>query len=568
MNVLGISHDLWISSAALLRDGEILAAVCEERLNRQKKYKGFPSQSIDACLKTAGITLDDIDLVVSGWNPAWHMEALHPRFSGAARWRPEYLYSLPNNLLQKAAQFPVGPVEQRFTGFDAPLVYIDHHVAHAADAFYRSPYECAAVFSADGRGERHTALYAIADREGIHPLDTIDYPHSLGLFYGMITQYLGFVPDSDEWKVMALAAYGSQEDNRFYPVIRNMIETRDDGTFRIDLQMCGFHQPDVNGALLYTKDFVDAIDFPPRKTNDPIDPDHLQLAFAIQRTYEEIMTSCLKGLHERTGLDRVVLSGGCMMNSVYNGKVTSQTPFKEAFVSSSPDDSGISIGAAYWGYHQRIKNGKRVSPRHNYWGPCFDNEIENTLIAYKVPYERLDNPSRTAGHLLAEGKLLGWFQGAMEFGQRALGNRSILADPRNAASKDLVNSAVKYRESFRPFAPAILAERVSDYFYTEGTGQAPYMERVYTFREEVRHSVPAVVHVDGSGRLQTVEHDTNPRFYELIKSFADLTEIPIVLNTSFNLNGEPIVCTPSDAIRTFYSCGLDILILGDFLIRK
>ena len=257
-----------------------------------------------------------------------------------------------------------------------------------------------------------------------------------------------------------------------------------------------------------------------------------------------------------------------MMNSVYNGKITRVTPFRDVFIPSCPDDSGISVGAALLAYHQSSSAPVYPAHPHNYWGPTFDQQIPSALESYKIIGQALADPARAAAQLLADGKLVGWYQGAMEFGQRALGNRSILADPRRSDSKDLVNSAVKYRESYRPFAPAILAERTDDYFVAEPSTKVPFMERVYVFRPEVRSRVPAVVHADGTGRLQTVEREHNPLFYSLIQEFDRLTGVPIVLNTSFNLNGEPIVCTPTDAIRTFYSCGLDALVLGDRLLQK
>lgn len=568
MQVLGIAHDLWISSAALVRDGEVVAAACEERFNRQKKYRGFPSAAVDYCLRAGKTRLEALDAVVAGWNPLWHLEAVHGRFSGTARWRAEYLYALPNYLLSKAASFPAGPVEERFGDLDVPILHIDHQLAHAANAFYLSPYDEAAVFTADGRGERQTTFWGRAGDGGIAALGSVQYPHSLGLFYGLVTQYLGFRPDSDEWKVMALAAYESGADTRYYTVLRDLVRTQPDGTFRLDLSMCGYDQPDVYGGRFYTPDFEAVIGLPPRRPDEPLTLAHRQLAWAGQRVFEETMTAALTTLHARTGLDRVVLGGGCMMNSVYNGRITSQTPFHEAFVSSCPDDSGISVGAALWGYHHRAAAPQRPAHTHNYWGPAFADEVEQTLIRYGLPFERLDDAPRRAATLLAEGRLLGWFQGAMEFGQRALGNRSILADPRRADAKDRVNLAVKYREPFRPFAPSILAERTADYFHTEGTGCVPFMERVYAFRAEKAALVPAVVHNDDTGRLQTVERAVNPRYYDLIAHFETLTGIPLVLNTSFNLNGEPIVCTPTDAIRTFYSCGLEVLILEDYLIQK
>ncbi len=568
MNVLGIGHDLWISAAALVRDGDVVAAICEERLNRLKGYKGFPKKAIEYCLREGGIRIDDVDLITVGWNPAWHMESPHPRFSAKARWRSEYLYAIPNYVLPMAENFPFGPVEQRFEGLKAPLIYVDHQLAHAANGYYLSPFSEAAVYSADGRGERHTALLGVCGQEGIKALDYVLYPHSLGLFYGLFTQYLGFSPHSDEWKVMALASYGSEKGNRFYPTVRKMVTVKSNGGFKLDLAMCGYLHADSYGERFYTDEFIEAVGIKPRKRGEPLTTDHQQLAWALQRVFEETVSECLTILHHRTNMDNVVVSGGCMMNSVFNGMITSKTPFKRAYISSCPDDSGVPVGSALWGYHEYYGKPRKSRHSHNYWGPGFDDEIEETLKKYRLTYTKLDNAPRTAAELIAGGKLVGWFRGRMEFGQRALGNRSILADPRHADIRDMVNRAVKYRESFRPFAPSILAEKAADYFNLEGGGKVPFMERVYKFKKEVQKKVPAVVHIDGTGRLQTVEKDDNPAYYALISEFEKITGIPIVLNTSFNLNGEPIVCSPTDAIRTFFSCGLDVLILGDFMLRK
>jgi len=568
MVVLGLSHDLWISSAAIVIDGEVKAAVAEERLNRIKKYKGFPSLSIEYCLKEAGLNIDDVDLVVNGWNPTWHLESFHPRFSSQARWRPEYLYSIPNFLLQKSNNHPEGHIEQVFKGFHPKIYYIDHHMAHAASSYYLSSFDKAAFLILDGQAERHTGTFGYCDKNEIKKLDTVNYPHSLGLFYGTITQYLGFHPDSDEWKVMALASYGSPEDNKFYDKLNQIVTVEPNGKFNIDLDYFGFHQPDVFGSSYYSDKFKEHIGIPKRKPNDDLTRDHKQLAWACQRVFENTLKKMLEILYERTKINNLIVSGGCFMNSVYNGKLISQTQFENIFIGSCPDDSGISVGAALWGYYNEYKNNKRVGHIHNYWGPKYDDKVEETLKKYKLDYKKLDNPSVKAAELISNSKIIGWFQGRMEFGQRALGNRSILADPRNKNSKDLVNLAVKYRESFRPFAPSILLEYAEEYFNTNGDNSVNYMEKVFQFKEEKKSSVPAVVHVDGSGRLHTVDEVSNPMFYQLIKTFNDITGIPIVLNTSFNLNGEAIVCTPVDAIRTFYSCGLDYLIIGDYLLSK
>lgn len=567
MITLGLAHDLFISSAALVRDGEVVAAVAEERLNRQKQYKGFPALALKECLRLAGAALQDVDAVALGWNPMRHLEFPNARQSNNARWRAEYLYAIPNMLFGTAKIPSTDRVEQLFDGVNTSILYYDHQLAHAANAFFLSGYERAAFFTADGRGERTTTLWGRADMDGFESLGEVRVPHSLGLFYGAITQYLGFKPDSDEWKVMALASYGAP-DNRHYAPMRRLIEVNPaNGQFYVDQRCFSYSEPEAQGGRFYTPEFVEQFGAP-RSADGDYEQRHYDIAWALQRVFEETMTALLTRLHEQTGESRLVAAGGSMMNSVYNGKLTSQTPFSELFVSSCPDDSGIAVGAALLAYWELDKNPRIAAHPHNYWGASYDDEIADTLARYKLSYEKLDNAPETAARLLVEGKLIGWYQGRMEFGQRALGNRSILVDPRRSDAKDIVNQAVKYREPFRPFAPAILAERVNDYFIAEPGAKVPFMERVYLFREEVRERVPAVVHVDGTGRLQTVERAHNPRFYDLIAAFESLTGIPIVLNTSFNLNGEPIVCTPTDAIRTFYSCGLDALIMGDYLLRK
>lgn len=567
MITAGLAHDLFISSAAIVQDGRVVAAIAEERLNRQKQYKGFPRLALNECMKIAGVTLKDISAVALGWNPARHIEFPDYRKSNNVRWRGEYLYAVPNMVLGTTTQ-PSGEwIEQFMDGMSTRIRYYDHHLAHAASAFFLSGYERAAVFIADGYGERDTTYWGMADRKGFHELGRIRFPQSLGLMYGAVTQFLGFKPDSDEWKVMALASYG-EANNKYVPLMRKLVEIESEtGRFFIDQKYFSYALPEVYGGKFFTDKFIETFGSP-RQPDDKIERGHYDIAKALQIVFEEVMTSALSSLKRQTGESRLVLSGGCIMNSVYNGKITQQTKFQEVFVPSCPDDSGVSVGAALLAYSHLAKEPAFSEHSHNYWGPSYDDEILETLQKFKLNFKKLENPSHTAARMLADGLLIGWYQGKMEFGQRALGNRSILADPRRSEMKDLVNSAVKYRESFRPFAPAILADRVHEYFEVEPGAKVPFMERVYQFRKEVCHKVPAVVHTDGSGRLQTVERNQNPRFFDLIKEFENLTGIPIVLNTSFNLNGEPIVCSPTDAIRTFYSCGLDALVLGDYLIKK
>ena len=536
MKTLGIGHDLIISSAALVDDGEVVAAVAEERLNRQKQFKGFPAAAIKWCLESTDTRLEDLDAVAVGWNPARHIEYPNRRQSGNARWKAEYLSAIPNMLFGLTAGESGETVTQAVDGIDVPITYYDHQLCHAANAFYLSPFDECAIFTADGLGERETTSWGTATRRaGLDIVGSVRMPNSLGMLYGSVTQYLGFKPDSDEWKVMAMASYGRSDE--YLDAMRALVRTQAGSLeYHIDQRYFSYAMPEVWGGRFFTPDFVEVFG-PPREPEGEITDRHEDIARALQRVFEETMQHLLVELYALTQQPNVALSGGCMMNSVYNGRISATTPFEHAFIPSCPDDSGIAVGAALLAYHRGSRvsaaNGAAAAPNHthNYWGPSFDAEIDETLARYKLRAEHLDDAPATAAGLLADGQLIGWFQGPMEFGQRALGNRSILADPRPLATKDLVNAAVKYREAFRPFAPAILAEAVDDWFETEHERSAPFMEKVLMFREDVRDKVQAVVHVDGTGRLQTVEREANPRFYDLIAAFERLTGIPIVLNT-------------------------------------
>lgn len=570
MNILGLAHDVWLSSAAIIFDSKIIAAVCEERLNRQKLFAGFPSKAIEYCLSEGKIAFDALDVIAVGWNPARHLVRANRRRAITA-WKADYLVTIPNMLQQFSSDHDIYRVEQCLITPSGKqnILYIDHHMAHLANGFYLSPFREAALITMDGVGETDTATMAIGDKKGIHILKRLKYPHSLGLFYGTFTSFLGFKIDSDEWKVMALAAFGRHRSkNPYYSKMRNIIRFEKEGFFVLDLTYFNYYLQDEVG---FSNDKLVSVFGPPRLPDKKILQRHYDIAAAVQWVFEDCMVHCLKTLYDLSGGCKVVaLAGGSLMNSVFNGKLERVTPFKRSFISSCPDDSGISIGAALAA--RTIINSDRCQPidcDDNYWGPEYSlDEIEATLRKYNIPYKIFNNIEQQTARLLADGKLIGWFQGRMEFGQRALGNRSILADPRQEKVKDKVNKAVKYRETFRPFAPAVLEEEAHYYFDTSLSKKVSFMERVLTVRSEFKNVIPAVIHVDGSARLQTVSKHTNPIFYRLIKEFGKLTGIPVVLNTSFNLNGEPIVCSPTDAIRTFYSCGLDFLVIGNCLISK
>lgn len=567
MRILGIGPEMWISSAVLLRDGKVVAGAAQERFDRIKTSRKFPYGAIAHCLKMGKCEIEDVDYVAVGWNPGIHLRSYNYRFSDAARWRAEYLYQIPNNLVRLLKDKKIEYVEQVFKQKkgEQRIVYVTHHLAHAANAFYPSQFKEAAILSVDGRGEDDSAFFGVGKGNKITELDTLALPHSLGLVYTSITQFLGFQPHVDEWKVMALASYGKR-NNATYRKFKSILKLQKDGWFEFDLSYFNYH---LHDKLHFHAPKMKELLGVPRHEDEPLTNRHIEIAAALQQITEEVLVHMLKWLHKKTGQDNLVVGGGVFLNSVFNGKITALTPFKNVFISSCPDDSGISLGAAAYVHHDILGLPRMQALEHNYWGPEFNNEeIKEAIEKYKLKATRVADVEKYAAKLIADGNIIGWFQGKMEFGQRALGNRSILADPRRKEMKDLVNRVIKYRESFRPFAPSVLEEHVSEYFECEKKDRVPFMERVYQIRKGKQAKIPAVVHVDGSGRLQTVSKKTNPQFHKLISEFQKLSGIPIVLNTSFNLKGEAIVCTPTDAIRTFMSSGLDMLVMGNYVLAK
>jgi carbamoyltransferase len=570
MRIIGISHDMYISSAALIEDGRIIAAAAEERFTREKQTRAFPANAIRYCLAEAGCDMTGVDYVAASWNPGVYFQNYNPLLSGRRRHFGEHLYAVPDSLmtLYPGAKRPGDWTYQEvpLDGATSRVYFVTHHRAHAANAFLLSPFESAAILTADAQGEVEATTFAVGRGSRIELLKAINYPQSIGAFYSTFTEHLGYKANSDEWKVMALASFADGR-NIYYRLLRDeVVRFLPDGGYEFDLTFFnGFNRDLPN---LYTPKLVERFG-PPRKRDEPLEERHMAIAAAIQQLSEDLAVHMLAWLHAKTGERRLAVSGGFFMNSVLNGKLLRLTEFEEVFISSCPDDSGNALGAAYYVENHILERPRGEPLVHNYLGPSFaDAEIADALRKYQLPVTRADDVAAEAAAALAGGKLAGWFQGRMEFGQRALGARSILADPRQAATKDKVNLAVKYRENFRPFAPAVLADAADDWFDLDPKVRVPFMERVYMVRPERRAQIGAVTHVDGSGRLQTVDMETNPLFHRLIASFKGLTGVPIVLNTSFNLNGEPIVCTPTDAIRTFFSCGLDVLFLGNYVLDK
>lgn len=553
------------SSAGVVVDGKVHAAAAEERFDRIKRSRAFPKQALDWCLARAGLAdLAQARNVVVSWNPGVHMRQLN--LSGFTSWRrydPEWLYIVPNQLLGRLHSFDADSTSVRFGETKGPeFTFVHHHLAHAGWAF-ASPFESAAVAIIDEYGEAASITLGRIDGNKFTRLIEILFPHSLGVLYATFTDFLGFQPNGDEWKVMGAAARGNPD--AFAKIIREMVEI-DPPRIRLDQSVFEFGNArfaGYSGEALARRMGIER-----RGPKSPMTQDHYDLAAAIQAVYEEILVALLAWLHRETGLRNLVLSGGCAMNSLANGKIIGNTGFERLFVGPAPADNGASIGAALW-HHGHRQSGLFRTDVSAYTGPSWsDDAIETALEKYGLDGKHVHDPAGTAAQKIAEGRIVGWFQGAQEFGERALGSRSILADPRSAAMKDRINAAVKYRESFRPFAPSVLAEAARDWFDLPDGETARYMEKVYPVKAECRSRVPAIVHDDGTGRLQTVERHDNPLYHELIARFAAISGVPMVLNTSFNRNGEPIVTTPEDAIRTFYTTGLTTLFLGRYVLEK
>lgn len=566
MKILSVYPYTHISSSALAVDGEIVAAAAEERFNREKMSGRFPIQSATWCLETHGLDWSDLDLIAVPWNPMHNVNWATKRWVSEMTWRGEMLTHVPVQIMRAMDDRVAPEMEVRFG--DVRIVYLDHHECHAANGFYQSPFERADILTIDGHGEIDTCFMGVGEGEKIEKRSSVQYPHSLGLFYGTFTDFLGFAPDVDEWKVMALSSF-SEKPNAYDEQIRALIHLTDSG-FELDLGFFDYYTFDRRPHFFSPK-LVERIG-PPRRRGEPITERHHEIAGAMQRVFVEAARHMLAVTRRLGGgSGNIVLSGGAAMNCVFNGLLDGWDVYGDSSISASPDDSGVSVGAALLAQHRFGPPGWRTvaEVKHNYWGPSFsDVEVKETLDRFKIRAEQPSDPIGLVADALAEGQLVGWFQGAMEFGHRALGNRSILADPRDVATKDRVNAAVKYRESFRPFAPAVLAERAEELFDLRPGRRVRFMERATTVKPEWKGLLGAVTHVDGTARVQTVERETNSRFYDLIAAFERRTGVPVLLNTSFNLNGEPIVCTPEHAIRTFHSCGLDLLVLGSYVIRK
>jgi carbamoyltransferase len=579
--ILGLNAYHGDAAACLVRDGRIVAAAEEERFRRTKHWAGFPSEAARYCLTQAGIGLESLASIALNQDAGAN---IWKKASYVLRKRPDLALVLDRIRNRKERTGVVELLERELGGrFRGGLIPVEHHLAHLGSTYLASPFGEAVVVSVDGFGDFASAAWGVGRGEAVDVDERVYFPHSLGIFYQALTQYLGFPSYGDEYKVMGLAPYG---EPRFLAQMREIVRLRDDGTFELDLRFFRHATEKVDYEWdggspvvgeLFTPALADLLG-PARKPDDPLEQRHRDIARSAQAMYEEAFFHLLEHLHAKYRIDNLCLAGGCAMNSVANGKVYARSPFRRLYVQSAAGDAGGAIGAALVAARRLDKApaGRRFVMDHAYWGPEFDDAAVGAVLeasrgevdAQQCRVERVADEAsllaRTAT-AIADGKVVGWFQGRMEWGPRALGNRSIVCDPRRADMKDVLNLKIKRRESFRPFAPSILREAVPDWF--EVDDDVPFMMQVYPIRAEKRPLIPAVTHVDGSGRLQTVKRDANPRYYDLIARFRDLTGVPMVLNTSFNEN-EPVVCKPEEALDCFLRTKMDVLVVGNWFVAR
>ncbi|MGB5716787.1 MAG: carbamoyltransferase [Gammaproteobacteria bacterium] len=593
MNILGLSAYYHDSAAALLRDGVIVAAAQEERFSRKKHDARFPEGAINSCLSQAGMTLADVDEVVFYDKPLVKFERLLETYLTYAPrgfrsfvaampvWLKEKLY-LKATLKRQLAELGGLKVKEL-----PALLFAEHHQSHAASAFFPSPFEKAAVLCLDGVGEWATTSVWLGDGHTLTPQWELDFPHSLGMLYSAFTYYTGFRVNSGEYKLMGLAPYG--EPKYVDRILEHLIDLKDDGTFRLNMDYFNY----ATGLTMTNQRFADLFGAPPRAPETDIAQKEMDIARSIQEVTEEVVLRLARTVHQELGCDYLCLAGGVALNCVANGRILREGPFRDIWIQPAAGDAGGALGAALIAWHEYHDKPRQVNGHDamqgSYLGPRYqENEIRTQLDAQGAVYEVLDDAALTErlGTVLADEKVVGWFQGRMEFGPRSLGGRSIIGDPRSSKMQSVMNLKIKYRESFRPFAPAVLAEDVSEYFDLDRP--SPYMLIVAPVKESLRtpmtaeqqqlfgieklnvprSKIPAITHVDYSARVQTVHADTNPKFHALLEQFKAVSGCSVLVNTSFNVRGEPIVCTPEDAYRCFMRTEMDYLVVENFILAK
>ncbi len=568
MHVLGISCYYHDSAATLISDGNIIAAAQEERFSRKKHDNDFPTQAIRFCLSQANIQMKDVNAIAFYEKPLLKFERLlHQNIAFFPKSYLMFVTSIPSWLTKKLRI----PKHLQKLGYTKEIYFIDHHLSHAANAYLMSPYSEAAIITADGVGEWTTTSIGIGKGETISLLKDLKFPHSLGMLYSTITAYLGFSVNNSEYKVMGLSAYGTtkREDNKYYHLLKKVIDIAEDGSYRLDLRYFCYHYK----SRMPSQKLCQLLEGAVRKPNQPLTQRHYDIAAAVQLITEEAMIRILKYAHSLTHCSSVVLSGGVALNSVFNGKILSNTPFQNIWIPPDPADGGSSMGVAAFTYSCILNKGRTKPLPNSYLGPGFsDEEILAYLNKHNISYELMapDDHIQKLAELLNQNNIVAHFEGRMEWGPRALGNRSILANPTNPEIKNILNLKVKHREEFRPFAPVICTEDAPTYF--ECDIPLPQctdtMLLVYPIRKKYQSLLPAVTHVDGTGRLQTVTDKQHPFLYSLLQAFEKKTGMPVLINTSFNIRGEPIVCTPQEAYRCMMGTGIDYLSMGSALIAR
>jgi carbamoyltransferase len=560
VKILGISSFYHDSAAALLCDGRLVAAAHEERFTRKRHDPDLPHQATRYCLQEAGIGIEDLDYVVFYDKPFVKFERI----------LITYLATFPRSLPSFTKAIPIWLKEKLWVprmihdqlGFDGEVLFAEHHQSHAASAFLPSPFEEAAILTCDGVGEWATTTQGIGRGNHFELLKEVRFPHSLGLLYSAFTYYLGFKVNSAEYKVMGAAPYG---EPRFVDtILRELVDLREDGSFKLNMRYFAYDY----GLTMTNRRFAELFGQPRRESEARMEQFHWDVAASIQKVTEEIVLRIVRDLHRRTGMRNLCMAGGVALNCVANGRIVREGPFEKLWVQPAAGDAGGALGAALFAHNAVLGKPRSFRMDHAFWGPAWSDEaIRSTLDARGAPYRSVSREQmieETARVLDEEQAVIGWFQGRMEWGPRSLGSRSILADARNQENWKRVNLKIKFRESFRPFAPAVLAEKASEWFDIDR--ESPYMLLVCQVREG--REIPAVTHVDGSARLQTVTRDAHPEFYDLLQAFDRRTGCPVLINTSFNVRGEPIVCSPEDAYLCFMRTNMDVLVLGNQILRK
>jgi len=566
MYTLGISCYYHDSSAAILKDGKVIAAVEEERFSRKKFDDDFPKQAINWCLKESGISSKNLDSVAFYDKPVLKFERLLDNYIAVA---PRGLYSfldvIPKWIHKRL--WVKDEISKHLKDFNGEIIFPEHHMSHAAHAFFTSPFDEAAILTVDGVGEWTTASFGTAHDTTIKLTNDIRWPHSVGLFYSAFTYFLGFKVNEGEYKLMGLSAYGKP---KYYDLImENLVDVKNDGSIHLNMKYFSF----TYDKVMTNQKFSDLFGIPPRKEDSKAEQIHYDIAASAQLVLEDVLLKMVNHVHKKTGMKNLCLGGGVALNGVANYRILKEGQFENLHIPPSPGDGGSAVGCAQYLYYCHDKNKRMIEDNSEiiknniFVGPSYSNdEIKSFFDINKIDYKFLETNSllQTVAKLIAEGNVVGWYQGKMEWGPRALGNRSILADPRNAKMKDILNEKIKHRESFRPFAPCILEEYTSEYFDIDVS--SPYMLLVAPVKKPEK--IPAVTHVDGTARIQTVSKDTNLLFYNLITEFYKITGVPVLINTSMNVRGEPIVDTPEQAYNMIVKTDMDYIVMGDYIIKK